>query len=455
MTTEQQIARHIVNAAYSDLQEKDVRAVKKQILTHFGAIIAGWNSDGCAIVDEYFRGIGGKEEAAVLVRGGKLPAEQAAFINSVMARALDICDHIEPGPHIGSACIPAALAAAELAGGCSGEDFILAVAVGTDLSLRLNLAEADVCGFDPTPVIAVFSAAAASAKIMKLDETQTLNALAIAFNCCGGSFQSNVDGSLCVPVNEGRTAANGVESARLAKAGITGPANFLEGVYGYFTIFAHKNMNAGTVLKDLGRTWLMDTLNYKKNPSCAHTQGSTELTVQLMKQSGARTEDIDKIRVIINPFTSKLVGKKFEVGKNPRVDAQFNVGYCVANAAVRAPVRFEQFEAENVKNKEVLDFLEEHVELIVSEEVHKRGHYSSDMELILKDGRVFLGSIDIPPGHAGNPMTDEEFTGRFYECVEYSHLKWFEDHKDELLDVLTHIEKQDNLRTLVSLMTAM
>ena len=40
---------------------------------------------------------------------------------------------------------------------------------------------------------------------------------------------------------------------------------------------------------------------------------------------------------------------------------EFNVGYCVANAALRAPVRFEHFEPENVKNPELLKFLEERV----------------------------------------------------------------------------------------------
>lgn len=453
MTPEQRIAKHVTEARYGDLQEKDIAAVKKQILTHFGSILAGWNSEAAVLADRYWRRIGGIEEATALVRGGKMPASRAAFINAVMARALDICDHIEPGPHIGSACIPAALAAAELTGGCTGEEFVLAVAVGTDLSLRLNLAEADLCGFDPTPVIAVFSAAAAAAKIMKLDENQTLNALGIAFNCCGGSFQSNVDGTLSVPINEGRTSANGVESACLAKEGITGPDHFLEGIYGYFNIFAHGHMTAESVLDGLGKDWRMDTLNYKKNPSCAHTQGSTELIIQLMKESGAKAEDIEKIRVIINPFTSGLVGKKFEAGDNPRVAAQFNVGYCVANAALRAPVRFEHFEPENVTDPALLDFLEKRVELVVSEEVHKRGHYSSDMELILKDGSIYRASIDIPPGHAGNPMSREDFVRRFYESAEYSGLEYFKEHKDELFDLLDHIEQADDVRKLIALMT--
>ncbi len=57
-----------------------------------------------------------------------------------------------PGIHIGSSLVPAALAAAELA----------------------------------------------AARILKLSPARTRHALALAFNRCGGSFQSNIDGSLAV-----------------------------------------------------------------------------------------------------------------------------------------------------------------------------------------------------------------------------------------------------------------
>jgi intracellular septation protein A len=46
-----------------------------------------------------------------------------------------------PGPHIGSSLFPAALAAAELAGGCGGAEFVAALAVGAELASRLNLSE--------------------------------------------------------------------------------------------------------------------------------------------------------------------------------------------------------------------------------------------------------------------------------------------------------------------------
>ena len=47
---------------------------------------------------------------------------------------------------------------------------------------------------------------AAAARILKLTPRQTLHALALAFNRCGGSFQSHVDGSLGVRFVQGWVA---------------------------------------------------------------------------------------------------------------------------------------------------------------------------------------------------------------------------------------------------------
>ena len=68
--------------------------------------------------------------------------------------------------------------------------------------------------------------ATAASKILGLSQKETWNALALALNSCGGSFQSHVDGSLGVRFVQGRVAQDGVLSARLAAKGITGPRTF-------------------------------------------------------------------------------------------------------------------------------------------------------------------------------------------------------------------------------------
>ena len=116
-----------------------VGGTKDQLLADFETAIAGAWAEGCETVVAMAKESGGTPEATVLVHGGKVLAQHAAFLNGVMVRALDYCDAAVPGAHAGTAIIPAALAAAELAGGVSGADFLAAVAAGTEVALRLNL----------------------------------------------------------------------------------------------------------------------------------------------------------------------------------------------------------------------------------------------------------------------------------------------------------------------------
>ena len=129
--------------------------------------IAGAGEDGIAPLRELLRERGGRGEARVFVHGDRLPAHAAAQLNGTMCRALDYCDAMAPGIHIGSALLPAAFAAAELAGGCSGSDFLAALAAGCELGARFNLTESMYDGFDPTGVAVVFASTAAAARILR------------------------------------------------------------------------------------------------------------------------------------------------------------------------------------------------------------------------------------------------------------------------------------------------
>jgi len=456
MTMEQKFAKFIVETKFSDIPKEEMDVVSKQLLASYGAAIAGMDSEGCRALAEYTKEMGGKEEATILLWGGKVPAAQAALVNACMARALDICDHINPGMHIGSALIPAALACAELIGGCTGEEFLTAVAIGSEVALRLNLTDKETDGFDPTGVIAIFAPAAACAKLMKLNEEETLQALALAYNRCGSSFQSEVDGALSVRVMEGLVSRTGIECARWAKLGLTGPKNFLTGVYGYYYLFGRGNHNhrLEEVTADFGKVWHIHELSFKKYPSCGHTQGSTELILNLMAEHGFGKDDVERIDMILNPFTDRLVGKEFEPGENPKVDAQFNVGYCIANAVVRNPVVLKHFETEYILNEEVLTFLKEKIVKIVDPKLHERGHYSSEMVVTLKDGRQLKGSIDIPPGSPGNEIPEEGFRSRFYDCVEFGGQEFMAKKADKLYETLQNVAALSDIRELIPMFLA-
>lgn len=448
MKAEEKVARFVKQASYDDLNATDIEYVKKQILTLVGCIIAGNANMGCLEVVDLARDQGGKPESTILIHGGKVPAQQAAFVNGVMGRALDVCDHIKPGMHVGSGMMPAIYAASEIKGGMSGKDYINAVAVGDEIALRMNLPEADYRGFDPTGVAGVFGAAAGVAKAWDLSERDILHTLALAFNRAGGSFQCNIDGALGVRIIEGWIGQAGVECARLAQAGLTGPENFLDGVYGYFHLFAADHTNGEEVFSGLGSDpYLTYTLGFKKYPSCGMTQGSTELILNMMDEHGFKAADVDHIVLKMPTYGYNLVGN-FHLGDNPKVNAQFGTPYCIANAIVREQVKLEQFEPEFIKNDEVLSFVEK-IETVCDTSMDgTRPHYASDIEVYDKNGQVYKGSIDVSPGTEEAPLDDADFKRRFYDCVDFGGVDFIADRADELYQMCLQAEELKNIDEL-------
>jgi 2-methylcitrate dehydratase PrpD len=450
MESERKLVEYICKSSFEDIPAGPLDVVKNMVLTVLGTTIAGARAEGCEPLVDFYRGLGGTAEATILNYGGKIPAENAALVNGVMARALDFCDAVEPGLHIGSSVVPAALATAELAGSCSGRNFLAALAVGTEVAARLNLTEAAYDGFDPTGVCAVFAAAAAAAKILQLDPQQTWNTMALAFNKSGGSFQSNIDGSLAVRVIQGWVAQSGVSCARFARAGITGPKQFLEGIYGYFHLYGKDLLGPQAAVAGLGEKFELQNLMFKKFPSCGGTLGSTEVILNLIEENRLEPEMIDHIDVTVPPYIHKLVGHEFQIGDNPRVNAQFSIQYCVANALIRKSSKLDHFEDASVRNPEIMT-LARKVRVIADSALDARGHTALNMQVFTSRGDTYLKKMDIAPGFPGNPLTQAEHEERFWDCMNFAARPVQKQTAEKIISLVGRLEELEDVRILISL----
>jgi 2-methylcitrate dehydratase PrpD len=143
---------------------------------------------------------------------------------------------------------------------------------------------------------------------------------------------------------QGWVSQNSLNCARLAQLGITGPKQFLEGVYGYLHLFGRDKITPDTIVRRLGESFEMESIVFKKYPSCGLTLASTDVILDLMREKHFETQDIERIEVHVPPYAHKLVGHRFQIGDNPRVNAQFSIQYCVANALLRKNSKLHHFE---------------------------------------------------------------------------------------------------------------
>lgn len=447
------LARFACELQSDAIPEAARRVVRHMVLAVAGTALAGAAEDGVPALRELLLERGGAPEARTLVFGDRLPASAAAQFNGTLCRALDYCDAMAPGPHIGSALIPAGLAAAELAGGCPGREFLAALAAGAELSARLNLSEAQYAGFDPTGIAVVFAPTAAAARILGLDAGQMLNALALAFNRCGGSFQSHIDGSLGVRVVQGWVAEAGVSCAQMARRGITGPTNFLGGVYGYAKLYGRGTLDVNALVEGLGEEWRLRNVVFKKYPSCGVTQGATELALAIVAESGVDASTLRRAEVRLPPYAFRLVGHPFRLGDNPRVDAQFSARYCVANAIARGASRLQHFDPAAVADP-ALGELVGRVDVVADPAMDARGHAAVDLTVTTTSGTVHRRSLDIPPGFPGADLDDCQHLARFADCLAYSPRPIADAQAQDFRRALENLAELPDVRVLADLLIA-
>lgn len=446
--TESQLAEFVAALPSRDIPATARKTARRVLLACAGTGVAAGGEAGIAELHELLMRRGGEPQARTMVFGSALPAHAAAQFNGTLCRALDYCDALEPGSHNGSSIVPAAFAAAELAGGCSGEEMLAAIAIGCEVGARMRLTESMYDGFDPTGVSVVFASTAAATRILKLTNAQTLHALALAFNRSAGSFQSNIDGSLAVRVIQGWVAQTGVECAELAKAGITGPHNFISGTYGFTHLYGRDDLDPASIVGSIGEQWRMNQITFKKYPSCGATQGMTELSLNLVEELGLTPKDVARVEVRINPYCDRLVGGDFNPGENARVDAQFSAKYCVANAIVRKASTLSHFTPDAVRDPDVNALIDK-VQCYGDPALDARNHSTVVLDLTTSDGTAHHRELDASPGFPGNELSDADHSRRFTDCMAYAALPIEREQAVAFVDMLADLEQLEDARSLI------
>ena len=78
MKAEEKLVTFIHDTRFADIPPAALKTVKHQVLAVIGTTIAGATADGCSTAVQLYRELGGKQEATILVHGGKIPAHDAA-----------------------------------------------------------------------------------------------------------------------------------------------------------------------------------------------------------------------------------------------------------------------------------------------------------------------------------------------------------------------------------------
>lgn len=403
----------------NDLSVDDVAQIKLLLLDFFAAAFAGYkqNDSFNRKVKEVILEQGGKEESSVFFLDQKLPARQAAFLNSLYGHGAELDDGNKKAMgHVGVHVIPAVLSLAE-AENKTHDDIFKAIAAGYEAYIRISAAVqpglVNRC-FHSTGMAGAPACAVACSKLLGLDAEEMESAMALACTMSSGLLTYSESQQMIKPINPAKAAETGVFAARLAQAGIKGPENSLEGPHGWFR--AVSDFVDERMIIDQYDHLLIHECYFKLYPSCRHTHCGIESAVNLSNRLQDEINQIKNINVYIYPNAIKLAGQ-IKFPKDPD-ETKFSIHYTLACGLL-----FGKYGVDYMNppcNSAALYDLIEKIQLIPDESMEDRdqGVRGTRVEVVLCSGKKMEETILVPKGDPEKPLTQKDIIDKLFVCAD-------------------------------------
>ncbi|TKC19452.1 MmgE/PrpD family protein [Robertmurraya kyonggiensis] len=411
MGLSKKLAEYITSVTYEELPKEVIAFTKLCILDYFGSAIAGADKPPIQMIHSLIQEMGGEEQATLLT-GGRSSVLNASLVNGAASHIMEL-DDIHKGSviHAATVVVPAALAIAEWKN-CSGKDLITAVAVGYEICYRIGEAvtPSHYYYWHNTATCGTFGSAAAAAKLLELNEEQTIHALGSAGTQAAGLWQFIEDGAMSKQLHPGKAAMNGVISALLAEKGFTGATQILEGSRGFFRAMSEE-FDESKITSGLGKVFKITENSFKVHASCRHTHPAMDLMIDLTKERTFQLEEIDHIKVGAYQAAINITDNAHPT---TQYGSKFSLQFCTALALLKGKGGLDQFTEETLWDEEIRALMKK---VTVGVDPVVEGVYpekwGTKVELTLRSEEKLVLQTEYPKGDPENPVTSNELVDKF------------------------------------------
>jgi 2-methylcitrate dehydratase PrpD len=425
MGATEKIARFLVDTKYEDLPGEAMEKAKRTALDCVGAALAGVGEPVSQTITGYVTKLGGTPQASVFGKGLKISVADAALANGTIAHALDYDDCGVKIGHPSVLVLPAVLSLGEHLG-VTGQDLLAAYILGLEVEGKLAL-HADFklmqARLNHQTWYGSIGAAAACAKLLRLDVAKTTMALGIAGNfACGLSANH---GSMAGAMAAGNACRNGVIAALMAKEGITANPNIIEAKNGFYdTLVGPGHYDAERMADGLGKPFYIESpgIGLKKYPSCYHTHRALDGVFQLLNKHGLSDQDIAEVDVGTSERAMRVLA--FSQPATP-YQAKYSMPYCIAAAVVDKQVTLETFTDHKFEDRHIaearkkvhLSFPDVPIWPGLADVGPESEFVGNPVTIRTTDGQSYSARVDIPRGDPALPLTDNELLSKYRDCA--------------------------------------
>ncbi len=445
----QTLSQFICRTSFEDLPEALVVKAKQHLLDTLGAALAGSQTE---LTQRALRAMNASEaEGASVIWGADygLSARNAALINGIAAHALEL-DDAGGCDHSGAVVVPAMLAVLPL---CEpmpdGKELLAAMVIGYDIARRVleacgGYSPHNEAGWHSTGTCGVFGAAAACARLLKLDESQTASALGLSASMSGGLWAFIHDGADTKKLHAGRPAEGGVLAALLAREGMTGPSQVFDDVWGGFLrTLARDTAQPQALTEDLGVVWKLARCSLKPYAACRGTHSAIDAVGQLLSELQISADQVQSIQVKASAF---LVDMCAGLDTQTLAAAQMSLPYALAVRCLLGHAGLDAYEEYQRTSSAIATFMQR-IEMRVDASLAPLDE--PFVTLTGTHGRSATLQINTPLGGPLNPIGDAELWQKYSSLAVRALPATQAEHLGELCLNLQHITDLQELLELL------
>jgi 2-methylcitrate dehydratase PrpD len=260
-----------------------------------------------------------------MVSGERVSAAGAALANGFFGNALDIDDgYRNVKGHPGACALPPVLAAAQLAGACTGAEFLTALVVAYELGIRAGvIRHATYRTYHSSGSWGAIAGAAAAGRLLDLDAQQLFNAMGAAeYHAPIAPMMKGIDTPSMGKDSIGWGCMVAVLSALMARDGFTGICPLFD------------DAPDRAWVESLGQQWEILNLYFKPYAACRWGQPAVAGALKIVSDHHLKPHHIKRIRVRTFDAATRLPGG------HPRntEEAQYSLAFPVAAALLDGEV---------------------------------------------------------------------------------------------------------------------
>lgn len=401
---------------YDQLPVAAIETAKIGFIDCIAVMVAGAAEDSVQILRKTLAAEAGTAEASLYFSPERMPAAAAAWINGTAGHVLDYDDFARGHPSV--VIVPALLAEGELLD-VSGADLIAAYVAGYEVYIDVGIRERQsyqAKGWHPTPLMGALAAAAACARLRKLDAAGVTSALGLAAAQSSGITASY--GTMAKSMQVGKAAHTGILSARLAANGMTAAKDVLDHAQGFLAALSpNGDLDLERPVR-IGEHWhiVERGLSIKRYPACYCVHRLVDGALELAAKRPMAIDDIANIEVSLSKtHTTILKHHRPQTG----LEAKFSAEFAVAAALLSGNVGLREVRDAYVLRPEVQQLMRR-VSIVENENYDPEALGFSvydQVKVTLKDGRTLDGpQVRHALGNAKRPLGLEDLRRKFVDC---------------------------------------